>query len=307
MTDLFDFQAPANHFAVMGNPVAHSQSPRIHRLFARQFGIAIHYDRIQVDAGGFRQAVSHFAAHGGAGLNVTVPFKVEAWKLCGTPGNRLSARARRAEAVNTLRFAGNGGDGAAFGDNTDGAGLVRDIEHNLGWEIAGRRVLVVGAGGAVRGILQPLAERKPASVTIANRTASRARALAEKFGGGGIEEGADAEADGDAAVTITGCGCERLAAAPNPRAFDLIINGSAASLAGELPGIGAGCVGANSVAYDLMYAPTPTVFMDWALANGAAAASDGLGMLVEQAAEAFHLWHERRPDTAPVISALRRR
>lgn len=290
MTDLFDFKAQSNHFAVMGDPVEHSQSPQIHRLFARQFDIRLEYDRIQVDAGGLDQAVSHFAAHGGAGLNITVPFKVDAWKLCGRPGNRPSERAQRAQAVNTLRFDRERG---MFGDNTDGVGMVRDIENNLGLGIAGKRVLVLGAGGAVRGVLGPLAEREPASLTIANRTATKARALAEKFGNG-TSPGNN--------ITLSGCGYERIAGP----AFDLIINGTSASLGGELPGVAPGCLGAHSVVYDMMYARRPTVFMDWALANGAGKASDGLGMLVEQAAESFHLWHGKRPDTAPVISALRK-
>ena len=298
MTDLFDFQAKPNHFAVMGDPVAHSRSPQIHRLFARQFDITLEYERIRVDAGGFDQAVSHFAAHGGAGLNVTLPFKVDAWKLCGRAGNQPSARAMRAEAVNTLRFDSARG---MFGDNTDGVGMVRDIENNLGVEIAGKRVLVLGAGGAVRGVLGPLAERAPASLLIANRTADKARALAEKFGGGGGGGG------GNNNFNISGCGYKRIAGA----AFDLVINGTSASLDGELPaGLAAGvtpdCIGARSVVYDMMYAQRPTVFMEWARANGAGTVSDGLGMLVEQAAESFHLWHDRRPDTAPVIRALRK-
>jgi len=289
MTDLFDFQAHASRFAVMGNPVEHSQSPRIHRLFARQFGIDLEYRRIQVDAGGFAQALSHFAARGGAGLNVTVPFKVEAWRLCRRPGNRLSARARCAQAVNTLRFERKR---ALFGDNTDGIGLSRDLENNLGWCIAGRRVLVLGAGGAVRGVAGALLERRPAALTIANRTASKAQALAERLSAGGW---------GGSGIRVTGCGYRQLERA----AFDLIINGTSASLGGGLPEMDAGCIGAHSVVYDMMYAGSPTVFMRWACANGAGQASDGLGMLVEQAAASFHLWHDRRPDTAPVIRALR--
>ena len=295
MSNLFDFKAQSNHFAVMGSPVEHSQSPQIHQLFARQFDIQLEYQRIQVDAGGFAQAVSHFAAHGGAGLNITVPFKVEAWKLCGRPSNRLSKRSQRAQAVNTLCFNSGANFGAdsehnLFGDNTDGIGMVRDIENNLGLEIAGKRVLVLGAGGAVRGVLGPLAECRPASVTIANRTADKARTLAEKFG-----------ADSDSDMTISGGGYEQL----NAPAYDLIINGTSASLAGELPDIAPGCMNVRSLVYDMMYARRPTVFMDWASANGAGKVSDGLGMLVEQAAESFHLWHDRRPDTAPIIRALR--
>lgn len=283
MTDLFDFHAPSNHFGVLGNPVAHSQSPRIHQLFARQFGIKIEYDRIQVDAGGFAQAVSHFAAHGGTGLNVTLPYKVEAWKLCRRPGNHLSEPAQRAQAVNTLRFERGG---AVFGDNTDGIGMVRDIERNLGVVIAGKNVLLLGAGGAVRGVLEPLLRRQPDGVTIANRTAPKARALAEQFGD---------------TVAVVGCGDDQV----GESVFDLIINGTAASLDGELPRLDPRCLGARSVVYDMMYARAPTVFMRWALAHGAGRVSDGLGMLVEQAAESFHLWHDKRPDTAPVLDALR--
>ena len=297
MTDLFDFKAISNHFAVIGNPVAHSKSPQIHQLFALQFGIVLQYDRIQVDIGGFDQAVSHFAAHGGAGLNVTVPFKVDAWQLCSNPGNHLSARAQCAQAVNTLRFdrdpAGSGQTvtgPSVIGDNTDGFGMIRDIENNLDFSIAGKRVLVLGAGGAVRGILGPLADCKPASITISNRTAQKARALAEKFGAEKFVCG------------ITGCGYDRV----NEPAFDLIINGTAASMDGQLPGISSHCLSADSVVYDMMYAAQPTLFMNWALAHGATKVSDGLGMLVEQAAESFYLWHDRRPDTTPVIDVLRK-
>ena len=289
MTDLFDFVVQANHFAVMGNPVAHSQSPPIHRAFARQFGIRLRYERIQVDAGGFAQALSHFAAHGGAGLNITLPFKRDAYRLCG---DRLSARARQAQAVNTIRFApADGDDGRAmFGDNTDGVGLVRDIEGNLGCEIAAARVLILGAGGAVRGVLGAVLERRPARITIANRTANRARELASHFA-----------ADADANI-ITGCGFDSLTAAD----FDLVINATSASLQGAVPAVAPACIAAADLVYDMMYgANGVTVFLEWARENGARRVADGFGMLVEQAAESFHLWHDRRPETAPVIAALR--
>ncbi len=294
MPDLFDFAAPSNHFAVLGNPVAHSQSPRIHQLFAQQFALDLDYRRIQVDVGGFAQAVSHFAAHGGAGLNITLPFKVEAWRLCRQPGNQMSDRAGRAEAVNTLRFAP---DQSVFGDNTDGIGMRRDLENNLGLAIAGKHVLLLGAGGAARGVLGPLAQRRPASLRIANRTADKAQALAARFSLAG--EHGDSQ-------PVRGYGYQRLAdAAPDWPAFDLVINASAASLAGELPDLGALRLAADSLAYDLMYAAEPTVFMRWGQAHGARLVSDGLGMLVEQAAESFNLWHDRRPDSAAVIRALR--
>lgn len=285
MSDLFDFRPKSKDYAVMGNPVSHSRSPAIHALFGAQLGIDLHYTRIQVDPGGFGQAVSHFTAHGGAGLNVTVPFKVEAWELCRRSGNRLSDRAREAESVNTLSFPG---DGAVQGDNTDGIGIVRDIEENLAVPLRGRRILVVGAGGAVRGVLGPVLARDPVSVHIVNRTASRAVAMAGRYANPGESE-------------VTG---GALDSAVGP--YDLVINGTAASLGEELPAIGPGCVGPGTVAYDMMYGTEPTRFMKWALDQGAARASDGLGMLVEQAAESFFVWHGARPSTAPVISHLRK-
>ena len=284
MSDLFDFRPRARDYAVMGNPVSHSKSPAIHALFGEQLGIDLHYARIQVDPGGFDQAVSHFSAHGGAGLNITVPFKVEAWELCRRAGNRLSDRAREAESVNTLSFPGGG---AVQGDNTDGTGIVRDIEENLAVSIQDRRVLVVGAGGAVRGVLGPVLARGPASLHVVNRTASRAVAMAGRYADPGAPE-------------VTG-GALDSAAGP----YDLVINGTAAGLGEDRPAIGPGCVGPGTVAYDMMYGDRPTPFMQWALEQGAARASDGLGMLVEQAAESFFVWHGARPRTAPVIDHLR--
>ena len=285
MTDLFDFSPGKQKFAVMGNPIAHSKSPIIHKMFASQLGIDLDYDRTQVDVGGFNQAVSHFAAHGGLGLNVTVPFKVEAWQLCRGPGHQLSARAELAEAVNTLKFMPDGG---IAGDNTDGIGIVRDIQTNLGVNITGRRVLVVGAGGAVRGILQPVLACKPGSVTIVNRTTGKAIALAQRFNQEGYSNISAAHID-----SLEG-------------AFDIVINGTAASLGGELPPIPSHTISASTLAYDMMYSIAPTLFMKWALALHAHQASDGLGMLVEQAAESFNIWHQQRPETAPVIAFLRK-
>ncbi len=287
MSDLFNFKARTKQYGVMGNPVSHSKSPQIHQLFAQQFGVAMEYNRIQVDIGGFEQAVSHFIAHGGSGLNVTVPFKVSAWRLCGGTGNHLSERAQHAEAVNTIRV---DDDGAVFGDNTDGVGMVRDIENNIGLKIASMRVLVLGAGGAVRGILAPLVHCHPMALVVVNRSVHKALMLAEKVGHG-----------------VVACSYERLAEQlAKLSTFDLIINGSSASLSGELPDIPAHCFGANSVAYDMMYSQQPTVFMRWALENGAGRAFDGLGMLVEQAAESFYLWYGTRPQTKSVLGALRK-
>ncbi|MDD9883788.1 MAG: shikimate dehydrogenase [Gammaproteobacteria bacterium] len=301
MSDPFDFRARPHRFAVMGNPVAHSRSPCIHRRFARQFDLDIDYRRIQVERGGFAQAVSHFAARDGAGLNITLPFKVEAWRLCGAPGNTLTARAAQAQAVNTVSFE----RGAMRGDNTDGVGMIRDLEDNRGWEIAGRRALLLGAGGAARGVAWALLERRPALLAIANRSANKARELAASLRGGdgghgdGGGDGGDG-GDGGGGIPITACGLADL-----DGDFDLLINATSAGIDDTVPAIDAACIGPGCVAYDLMYADAPTAFMNWARAHGAVDAGDGLGMLVEQAAESFHLWHRRRPDTAPVLRALR--
>ncbi len=289
MTDLFDFRRKSSAFAVMGNPVAHSQSPRIHALFARQVGISLSYDRIQVDSGGFEQAVSHFCAHGGAGLNVTIPYKVAAWRLCGQNGHSLSPRADLARAVNTLSLERTR---KIDGDNTDGAGLVADIESNLGISLNNKNLLVIGAGGAVRGVLGPLLECHPASLMVVNRTFTKAGDLVEIF-----SEYADSRG-----VALASC---RFEDCDRPR-YDLIINGTAASLAGALPGISAACIDSGTVVYDMVYSPEPTVFMKWALSEGAGQAHDGLGMLVEQAAQSFFIWHGKRPDTGPVMRAIRK-
>jgi shikimate dehydrogenase len=279
MTDLFDFASPTPRYAVMGNPVAHSKSPQIHRMFAEQCAIALRYERIQVDPGGFEQALNNFQAAGGQGLNVTVPFKVNAWQLA----ELRSPRAERAEAVNTLQFQATGG---CFGDNTDGVGLLRDLVRNLGAPLAGATVLILGAGGAVRGILEPLLGAGPRHLVLANRTVDRAVSLASHFADLG---------------TVEACGFDKL----HGRRFDLIINATAASLDDQMPPLPRDCFASKAVAYDLMYADRPTVFMRWAADHGAARAVDGLGMLIEQAAESFLIWHGVRPDTVPVIAALR--
>lgn len=310
MTDLFNFTTKACQFGVFGNPIKHSKSPRIHQLFAQQFGMALQYEPIQVDVGGFAQAVSHFAAHGGAGLNVTVPFKVAAWQLCRRTENQLSARAQEAEAVNTLRFVVSDTDTSTsvWGDNTDGIGLIRDLENNVGLRLKGKRILVLGAGGAVRGIVGALVGSQPCQLVIANRTASKAQEIVTKLTACQTKSPNPTHL---AALNMFGCGYERLDQYINehlddpPVGFDLIINGTSASLSDELPAVCQRCLHTASVAYDMMYADSPTVFMRWALANGAGRVGDGLGMLVEQAAESFYVWHEKRPDTVPVLRALR--
>jgi shikimate dehydrogenase len=276
--DPFDFTAP-DRYAVMGNPVAHSRSPRIHAEFARALGEHIEYTAIQVEPGGLAQAVDQFRANGGRGLNITVPFKLDAFRLA----DRRSARAELAGAVNTLRF---DPDGRLYGDNTDGAGLVRELTQNLRREIARRRVLLLGAGGAVRGVLGPLLDEKPAQLVIANRTAVKAKELAGLFSSLG---------------PVTGVGFDAIGAEP----FDLVINGTAASLEGSLPPLPPSAFATGALACDMMYGDKARAFLDWALTNGAAQVADGLGMLVEQAAESYFVWRGKRPATRPVIELLR--
>ncbi len=268
-----------DRYAVMGNPVAHSQSPRIHALFAHQTGQQLQYEAIRVESGKLAAAVGEFLDAGGKGLNITVPLKEEAWSLAQT----RSGRAERAGAVNTLVLDPSG---KHFGDNTDGAGLVRDLLHNHGSTLQQKRLLLVGAGGAARGVIEPLLLEKPALLVIANRTPEKAVELARLFCDLGHTEG---------------CGLEDVAG----QHFDLIINATAASLAGQVPALPDSVVTTDSCCYDMMYADRPTAFMDWAQQRGAARCLDGLGMLVEQAAESFYLWRAVRPDTRPVIEEIR--
>lgn len=266
-----------DRYAVIGNPIAHSKSPRIHAAFARQTAQDMRYEAILARLDGFAAAVSDFIAAGGRGMNVTLPFKLEAFALA----TRHTARAQAARAVNTLKFDA----GAILGDNTDGAGLVGDLLRNIGCRIAGRRVLLLGAGGAARGVILPLLDEQPASLTIANRTVSRARDLCDAFATHG------------ALVART---FAELAGAQ----FDLVINATSASLAGEAPAIPAGLYAPESLAYDMMYGKGLTPFLAAARSQGAARLADGLGMLVEQAAESFLLWRGVRPDTKPILAEL---
>lgn len=269
-----------DRYAVVGHPVAHSKSPLIHRLFAEQAGQDLVYETLLAPLDGFAATVRAFFAGGGKGLNVTVPFKAEAFVLADV----CSPRARQASAVNTL---GYDADGRLWGDNTDGAGLVRDLCDALGLTLSERRLLVLGAGGAACGILGPLLEEGPREIVVANRTAARAQALADRFRCLGA---------------VRGCG---LADLFGMGAFDVILNATSASLSDALPALPLGLVAGDTVCYDLAYGNEPTAFLRWALEQGAARAEDGLGMLVEQAAFSFELWRGVRPDTARVRGILR--
>lgn len=268
-----------SEYAVFGNPVGHSRSPQIHRAFAAQRQQPISYERLEAPLDSFVTHVRHFFADEGKGANVTVPFKEDAFRLCQTH----TERAKRAGAVNTLMLKG----GHLHGDNTDGAGLVRDLRENLGWQLSGRRILILGAGGAVRGVLAPLLETAPAEITIANRTESKAEELAEQFQ--------------DMGIPVYGTGL----AQPGHQ-YDVIINAISAGLHGDMPALPDDLLAERGVCYDMVYGDEPTPFLRWAETRGAAASADGLGMLVEQAAESFYGWHNWRPKTAPVIEALRR-
>lgn len=264
-------------YAVMGHPISHSKSPQIHSAFAEQTEQDLIYSAILVPLEKFKEEADSFFRNG-RGLNVTVPFKEDAWQYADT----YSSRALRAGAVNTLI---KKEDGSIHADNTDGIGMVRDITFNHGCAIKGKRVLVLGAGGAVRGILEPVLEQKPLEIVLANRTVSKAQALAQDFSDIG---------------KISACGFDQVEGQ-----FDLIINGTSASLSGDLPPIPDSVIHAHTTCYDMMYGPEPTVFNQWAAGLNAGATLDGLGMLVEQAAESFKAWRGVRPESSPVIESIR--
>lgn len=268
-----------DHYAVIGNPVGHSKSPRIHAAFARQTGQDLEYGRLLGEPGRFTAQVHEFFAAGGKGLNVTLPFKGEAWRLV----DESSPRAEAAKAVNTLiAFEG----GRLRGDNTDGLGLVRDLQHNWGYELSGKRLLLLGAGGAAQGVVQPLLEPGPERLLIANRTPDKAWDLARRLAHLG---------------PLEGCGFAELAG----ERFDLILNATSAGIGDQVPQIPDGLLASSGWCYDLMYGDSPTAFVRWGFQQGAVRSLDGLGMLVEQAAESFFLWRGVRPQTGPVIAELR--
>lgn len=268
-------------YAVVGNPISHSKSPRIHSLFASETGEPVEYTAIQAPLDDFAGTVRQFFERGGKGLNVTVPFKEDAWKLA----DRRTERAQNAGAANTLYL---DDEGRLTADNTDGCGIVRDLVVNHGVVLGQARILVLGAGGAVRGVLGPILAEHPAAITIANRTVAKADALVSLF----------KPVAGETALSA--CGFEQ------PREpFDVIINGTSASLQGDLPPLSPEVVGEQTVVYDMMYSLQTTTFNQWALEQGAQNVHDGLGMLVEQAAESFRIWRGVNPATGPVIEELR--
>ena len=266
-----------DQYAVFGNPIGHSKSPIIQTAFARQTGQDMSYKSILAPLDGFDDAVDAFIASGGRGANVTVPFKQEAFQLV----TRLTPRAELAGAANTLIFEGD----QIIGDNTDGVGLLRDITINLGYPVAGKRVLLLGAGGASRGVVGPLLDAGITALTIANRTVSRAKVVAERFAPLG---------------PVTGCGYDELAG----QSFDIVINATSASLSGSMPALPEGIFAPGSLAYKMMYGMGDTPFRIFAREQGAAVISEGLGMLVEQAAESFFVWRGVRPEVRPVMELL---
>ena len=271
--------ATVDRYGVIGYPVSHSRSPVIHGLFATQTEQEMRYELLQVAPEKFEQAIRQFARTGGKGLNVTVPHKGAAARIA----DHLGERAQTAGAANTLTFR----EGGVYADNTDGFGLLRDLVVNIGLELEGSRILILGAGGATRGIIGPLLEMQPARLTIANRSVAKAEALAIAFGAHG---------------PVQAC---RFDAVPVDDGFDLVINATSAGLHGEMPPYPAGAVGNETLCYDLSYGLKPTPFCKWASERGARRSIMGWGMLVEQAAESFRIWRGVRPDTAPVLGQIR--
>lgn len=267
----------SDHYCVIGNPIAHSKSPAIHPVFAAQTGQDLQYGRCLAPLDGFAETVRSLVAQGYKGANVTVPFKIEAVTLA----TRLSERARAAGAVNTLSFK----DGEIIGDNTDGPGLVADILRNAGVALAHKRILLLGAGGAARGIMLPFIEQRPQAILVANRTRTTADSLAAQFAGHGVH--------------VSACNFDEI---EGP--YDIVINATSSSLSAEMPPVPASAFARGTLALDMMYGSAPSPFMEFAAGQGAAT-RDGLGMLVEQAAEAFLVWRGVRPDTTDVFNTLR--
>jgi shikimate dehydrogenase len=267
-----------DHYAVFGHPIEHSKSPKIHQLFAQQTNQQIVYEAQDVPAESFNQAIEDFFTQGGKGLNCTVPLKELAYQRA----DLLSDRAQFGKAVNTLMLRK---DGVLYGDNTDGIGLVTDLVENHSLELRDSRILILGAGGASRGIIAPLINQSPACLVVVNRTVEKAKTLSNEFSQLGA---------------VTGCGYDGL----KGKQFDLILNATSASLSGKLPPIEGSILADNACCYDLAYSNKKTAFVKWAATHGAKKYMDGLGMLVEQAAEAFYIWRGARPETSSVIELL---
>ncbi len=274
----FKMTTATDRYAVFGHPIKHSKSPQIHTLFAAQTAQQLCYEAIDVPPEQFTQTLQTFFTEGGRGLNCTVPLKELAWKQM----DQLSERAKLAKAVNTIAL---NDDASWFGDNTDGIGLVTDLTVNHAIPLQDERILILGAGGATRGILGPILEQSPQSITIANRTPAKAEQLAQEF---------------NAIGAIRACGLNELSG----QSFNLIINATSASLSGDLPPLPDNLLATQGCCYDLAYANDATPFVTWGRQHHALKSVDGLGMLVEQAAEAFFIWRKIRPDSKPVIDLL---
>ncbi|MFT4560375.1 MAG: shikimate dehydrogenase [Gammaproteobacteria bacterium] len=280
MPNRFHISPGRPYFCVVGSPIDHSKSPQIHQEFALQFGIELSYEKIKVEPNDFCEALAEFVASGGRAMNITVPHK-EAACACA------DIRSERADLAGAANMISVGPDGETIADNSDGAGLIRDLLVNHQLELRGSRILLLGAGGAARGVVPSLLEQGPSELVIANRTRLKADELTERFGSLGPIRAAEFSTIGDGG-------------------FGLIVNATSLSLSGEIPPLDPTYIEASTWCYDMMYTSTGrTPFLDWCLSNGAAGCSDGLGMLVEQAANAFSLWHGKAPDTTPVIECLR--
>jgi len=267
-----------DHYAVIGNPISHSKSPLIHTEFAKQTGQDLDYITRKIPLDGLAEGLKKLQSEGFKGINITVPFKEQAWQIV----TDKSEHATRAGAINTIVF---NDDGSLYGDNTDGIGLCRDLVENNLIKLKGKRLLLLGAGGAARGVIEPLLSNQPAELVIANRTASKAEGLAQLYNDFG---------------NISGGGFNDLSGS-----FDVIINATAASLQGEVPPLADTILNAGASCYDMMYSDTDTAFITWAKQHGATKTIDGLGMLVEQAAEAFRIWRGMKPETDTVMSLIR--
>lgn len=282
-----------DHYAVIGNPISHSKSPLIHSEFAKQTKQDLDYIAREIPLDDLANGLKQLQAEGFKGINITVPFKEQAWQIV----SNKSAHASRAGAINTILF---NDDGTLYGDNTDGIGLCRDLVDNHHIELIGKRILLLGAGGAARGVILPLLEYKPSHIFIANRTAEKATVLADQFFNYSLSKVVKEAPEFSTKLLIQGGGFDELTGS-----FDVIINATSASLQGEVPPLPSNILNENACCYDMMYSNTDTAFIAWAKEHGASKTIDGLGMLAEQAAEAFRLWRGVKPETKTIIDLIR--